>query len=122
MTFLEQLDQDMVDNHFRLSEFGELATYIPATGSAVQIPAIYDEPALSENSENKSIGSNPYSPASEDKKPLSFPKITELYFRSFLRTELSQMSALFSHSNSQSTSGFSNAFFKDSILSQSLPK
>lgn len=49
MTFLEQLDQDMVDNHFRLSEFGELVTYIPATGSAVQIPAIYDEPALSEN-------------------------------------------------------------------------
>ena len=49
MTFLEQLDRDMADNHFRLSEFGELVTYIPVTGPTVQIPAIYDEPALSEN-------------------------------------------------------------------------
>lgn len=49
MDFLEQLDQDMVANHFRLSEFGEVVTYIPAAGSAIQIPAIYDEPALTEN-------------------------------------------------------------------------
>ena len=49
MAFLEQLNQDMVDNHFRLSEFGELVTYIPPTGPAVSIPAIYDEPAATEN-------------------------------------------------------------------------
>lgn len=49
MTFLEQLDRDMMDNHFRLSEFGETVVYTPASGPAVQIPAIYDEPALSEN-------------------------------------------------------------------------
>jgi hypothetical protein len=49
MTFIEQLNLDMTDNHFRLSEFGELITYKSSSGSAVQFPAIYDEPALSEN-------------------------------------------------------------------------
>lgn len=49
MNFLEQLNKDMADNHFRISEFGEMVVYTPPSGPAVSIQAIYDEPAVPEN-------------------------------------------------------------------------
>ena len=49
MGFKDDLNQDMLSNHFNTDEFGEVITYTPASGDpAVQIQAIYDEPALSE--------------------------------------------------------------------------
>ena len=50
MGFKDDLNQDMLDNHFNTNEFGELVVYTPGNNDpAVTIQAIYDEPALTES-------------------------------------------------------------------------